>query len=120
MMLRMGGLVCAIAIVLAACGGGDAGGCPALADDAVALVQDVIDEVDALSLEELASLGDAEFLADFEERAEDLDQRAEDADCSEEELATLLQERAGDLSASTEFGQIFVDLISSGSFFEQQ
>ncbi len=120
MMLRRGALLGAIALVVAACGGGDAGGCPAIADDAVALVQDVIDEVDAMSLDELATLGEGDLLGDFEAQAQDLEQRAEDADCSDEELGTLLQERAGQLSATTEFGQIFVDLIASGSFFQQQ
>lgn len=119
-MLRRRAFLGAIALVAAACGGGDAGSCAAIADDTVALVQDVIDEVDAMSLDELASLGDGGLIADFEGRAQGLEQRAQDAECSDEELATLLQDRAGELNASTEFGQIFVDLISSGSFFQQQ
>jgi hypothetical protein len=120
MVLRRGAFLAAITLAVAACGGGDGGGCAAIADDTVALVQDVIDEVDAMSLDELASLGDGDLLGDFEAQAQELEQRAQDADCADEELATLLQDRAGELSATTEFGQIFVDLVSSGSFFQQQ
>lgn len=119
-MLRRGAMLAAVALVAASCGGSDAGGCAAIADDTVALVQEVIDEVDAMSLDELAALGESDMLTDFEARAQDLEQRAQDADCSDEELASLLQDRAGELSATTEFGQIFVDLVSSGSFFQQQ
>jgi hypothetical protein len=120
MSLRRGALACVVAFTLVACGGDDVGECPAVADDAVALVQEVIDQVDAMSLEQLAALSGSDLLADFEARAQELDSRANDAECSETELSTLLEERSGSLTATTEFGQIFVDLIASGSFFQQQ
>ncbi len=120
MSLRRGAIACVIAVTLVACGGEDAGVCPAVADDAVALVQEVIDQVDAMSLEQLAALSGSDLLADFETQAQELDTRANDAECSEEELSTLLEERSGSLTATTEFGQIFVELIASGSFFQQQ
>ena len=46
-----------------------------------------------------------------------LDERAAAAGCSEERMAELLDERAGDLSADSEFGQTIVDLILEDQFF---
>ena len=99
--------VATFALVAGACGGGDSGSCAVIADDAVALVQDLIDEIDDMSLDQLAAI-DETFTVDFESSFEELQTRADDADCSDNEMADLVEERVGDLTAESEFGQLFI------------
>lgn len=110
-------IAAAVGLVAAACGGGGAS-CESIADDGMELVQDLIDEIDSMSQEELeaAILGEG-FLADFEEKAEEIDDRASEAGCSDEEMQMLVNERAGSLTAETEFGQLLLDGVQSGDFF---
>ena len=51
-------LMAALGLVAAACGGdsGGADSCEGVADDAIQVIQDVIDELDSLSLEDLATM----------------------------------------------------------------
>jgi hypothetical protein len=118
MLKRLVPVIAAFGLVVAACGGGTAS-CEDIANDAVALVQDIIDEVDTMSPDELAGLDqDPDFITDFEQKAEELDEEAAAAGCSNEELSQLVAEQSGSLTAESEFGQLFVDLINSGEFFE--
>lgn len=107
-------------LVVAACGGGTAS-CEDIADDVIGMVQEVIDEVDQMSPEDLAALSgdqEPEFMADFEQRSEDLRMDAEEAGCSDQELAELFSARASTLTAESEVGQFFVELFNSGDLFE--
>jgi len=106
-------------LVVAACGGGTAS-CEDVADETIDLVQGVIDEVDQMSPEDLAAMGEEqpEFMNDFEQQSEELRQDAEDAGCTDEQLAELFSERASSLTAESEFGQLFVELFNSGDLFE--
>ncbi|MDH3499854.1 MAG: hypothetical protein OEM97_07015 [Acidimicrobiia bacterium] len=105
------------AAVLAGCSGASES-CGDIADEGIDLIQEFVDEVDAMDADAIAdAISDSEFLGDLEARANSLDERAAAAGCSEDEMAGLLDDRSGDLSAGTEFGQIIVDLILDDAFF---
>ena len=113
-------LVAALGLLAAACGGDSGGGsCESVADDAIEVVQDVINEMDSLSLEEIAGMEEEpEALQDMERRAEELQQQADDLGCSDAEMEQLLNARVGQLSAEGMFGQLLVDELQTGGFFE--
>ena len=113
-------LMAALGLVAAACGGDSGGGsCESVADDAIDVIQEVIDEMDALSLEEIASMEEEpQALQDMERRAEELQDQANDLGCNDAEMETLLNARAGDLTANGMFGELLVDELQSGGFFE--
>lgn len=119
-MRKIAALVCAIGLVAAACGGGDSASCDAIADDAIVLIQDLIDEFDALSLEELSG-DEPAFIADFESDAEGLDQRAVDAGCSDSEMESLMDDRIDRLTSTGLIGETVIQQLQSegfGSFTE--
>ena len=102
----------ALALMLAACGGGDAG-CPSIADDGVALIQDAIDELDGLSLADLDSNPlDSD---DYERRAEDLERRSGQAGCTDDEMAELFSERVDRLSAGSNnpAGEFLISIMAA-------
>ncbi len=116
MLKRFVPVVAAFGLVVAACGGG-ASSCEDIASDTVDLVQDVIDEVDQMTPEEVAGQGEnLDFLTDFEAESEKLADEATSLGCSSEELSEAIKERAGSLTAESEFGQFFVQLVQSGEF----
>ena len=103
--------------VLAACGG-NAAACGDIADEGFDLLQEFVDEVDAMDAAQLAeAVNDDSFMGGIEGRATTLDERAAAAGCTEEDMADLLAERSEDLVADTEFGQVIVDLILEDAFF---
>jgi hypothetical protein len=114
---RVFALIGATVLVVSACGGSDSASCEGIAEDAMGLVQGLIDEIDGMSLEELSSLGD-EFTSDFEAQFEDLEARADDANCSDSEMADLVEERVDDLTAETEFGDLFIEQFRAEGFGE--
>ena len=115
-------LLAAIGLAVAACGGGDAEACGEIADDAVALMQDLITDAEGL----VETGGDADqldaILTTFESGIDGLEERQSDEGCSDSQIEDLLAERADSLQANTEVGQQFVqefvDQLESGSFFE--
>ncbi len=105
------------AAVLTGCGGTGAN-CGPIADEGIELLQDFIDEFDQLTPDEAAAAAvDPEFLADIEERADEIDAKADAEGCSEEQITELLLERADGLEARTEFGQLLLDVILDEAFF---
>lgn len=113
-------LIAALGLVAAACGGDDAGGsCESVADDAIQVIQDVIDELDSLTLDELAAMDDEpEAIADMERRADELQDKANDLGCSDSTMEELLNARVGDLKAEGMFGELLVSELEGGGFFE--
>lgn len=102
----------ALALVLAACGGSDSS-CSAIADDAIDLFQEGIDELDGLS--DLQSLDSDPFSGgDFEARGAELEQRQIDAGCTDEEMTELVVDKMGDLTAgdSNPAGQFLISLLT--------
>ena len=113
-------LMAVLSLVVAACGG-DSGGdsCESVADEAIQAIQDVIDEVDSLTLEEFGAMDEEpEALADMERRAEELQQRADELGCSDAEMEELLNARVGNLEAEGMLGTLLIDELEGGGFFE--
>lgn len=113
-------LIAALGLLAAACGGDDAGAtCEDVADDAIQVIQDVIDELDALSLEEIAAMEEEpEALADMERRADELQNQANELGCSDAEMEELLNARVGNLEAEGMFGELLIGELEGGGFFE--
>lgn len=113
--------IAALGLIAAGCGGDSDGAdsCEGVADDAIQVIQDVIDELDSLSLEDLAAMeGDPPAIADMEQRADDLQTKATDLGCSDATMEELLNARVGNLKAEGLFGELLVDELESGGFFE--
>lgn len=104
-----------------ACSGGDSA-CVTIADDAIEVFQDLIDEIDELDLAEAAAAGD-DFtfpgLSEMERRADELQSDLEEAGCDDAELRDLLTERIGRLEARTVFGQAVIEGIRREGLFEE-
>lgn len=116
-------LVAALGLVAAACGGSDSSGgsCEGVADGAIAAFQDVINEFDALSLDDAAALGGEEqpqFMTDMENRMDDLQAQADDLGCSDETMEELFLERIDTLTAEGMFGELMLQELQGGSIFE--
>lgn len=104
----------ALALVLAACGGADAG-CPSIADDGVDLIQDAIDELDGLSLSDLNN--NPLSTDDYERRSEDLERRSDAAGCTDVEMAELLSQRVDRLSADSNnpAGEFLISIMAAAA-----
>lgn len=112
---RIVALVAALSLVAGACGGDVASSCDGIADDAVALVQTLIDEIDGMTLDELSEIG-ADFANELAADFDDLQARADEANCSDAEMGDLVEERVGDLTADTQFGQLFIEQFRAEGF----
>lgn len=117
-MKRISILLVVVALALGACSGG-ASTCEELADEAIDLVQALIDDVEAelgdADLAELAeSAADLPSLEEYEEKANDLDAQADDLGCSEAEMSGLVTERGDQLKATTPVGNLIIEGITSG------
>ena len=114
-------LIAALGLIAGACGGDDAGGsCEDVADDAIAAFQDVIDEVDEMTLEEAAAMGDEEpaFISEMEQKFEDLEARADSLGCSDAEMEQLFVARLDNLTAEGMLGQLMLDEFRNQSLFD--
>lgn len=85
--MRILSLMLSFALVAGACGGGDGGGCEAIVDEGVDLLQQAIDDLAGLTLSDIESdpFDDPELGRQFD----DLEQRSNDEGCSDEELNDL-------------------------------
>lgn len=130
-MLRLfAGLLLAFLIVLPACGGGgdDNGAaagsvdevetCEQLADMTIAEFQELLDGLADVTVEEMQSDTTPEALVEFEEDGEVLSAKSEELGCSDEDMARMLDERAGDLTAEGAFAELFLQEVQSGDFFQ--
>lgn len=130
-MTRLAAALLALAIVAAACGddgAADAGSldsCEGLAAAGIALLQDTIDVIDDLDPAELATLGESDTtppaFAALEARGDELTARADEIGCSDEEMASLMAERAAGLSSDSIFGQFILEGVKAGEggFFDE-
>ena len=106
--------------IVAACSSDGEASCADIADEGIQLIQDFVDVVSELSLVEIVGSGDdVPGLTDFEEEGERLQDKANDAGCSDEEMESLLNQRAGDLESDSEFGQLIIDSIRSEGLFSE-
>ena len=114
---RLFAVLAALALVASACGG-DADTCSAIADDALDLVQGLIDQVDEMSIEQLAEL-DANFTSDFEADIDKLVNDADEANCSDDQMTELFRGKVDTLTSDSEFGQLFIDQFTSDDLFSE-
>ena len=132
-MKKLIGILLALMLVTAACGGDDGGGadyknpesitsCDGLLDAGMAMLQDFLDDVAELDLAALASEEPPAQLASLEADGEALEARANALNCSTAELDAGIVERVGDLNVADDnvIGQFILSGIQSGGggFFE--
>jgi len=112
---KMTMLVVALAVVAAACSSGSsAGSCDKVADDAVAAIQNMIDQFDAMSPQELADLGDnAPQFQEIDQKMSELEQQAKDLGCSDSEMNDLVAARLDRLTAKGDFGKLILEQVKS-------
>jgi hypothetical protein len=112
-------LIVVFALVLAACGGGQAETCDELAEETVNLMQELIDDVEKevgnVSVEELIATGEAlPSVEGFEEDAAKIDERAAELGCTQTEIQNGVAARANQLEANTPIGQFLIEAIRDG------
>jgi hypothetical protein len=123
-MKRLAVAALCLSMVAAACGDDAAAdpatldSCEGLATAGIDLLQDTIDLIDGLDAAALASFGEGtevppEFTA-IQTRGDELTGRATEIGCSDEEMAALMAERAGGLSADSVFGQFILEGVRAG------
>ena len=111
--------IAVFALVLAACGGGQAETCDELAEETVNLMQELIEdvgkEVGNVSVEELIATGESlPSVEGFEEDAEKIDDRAAELGCTQTEIQNGVAARANQLEANTPIGQFLIEAIRDG------
>ena len=112
-------LFVSFALVVAACGGGQAETCDELAEETVELMQRLIDDVEKemgdASIEDLlASGGDLPSVEHIEEDSAKIDERAAELGCTQAEIQNAVAARANQLEASTPIGQFLIEAIRDG------
>jgi len=108
-----------LALVLSACGGGQAKTCDDLSDQTIDLMQELIDNVEAevgdMTVEELtATGGDLPSVDQFKEEAAKIDDRAVELSCTQSDITAGVTERIDQLEAHTPIGEFLIKAISSG------
>ena len=111
--------IAVFALVLAACGGGQAETCDELAEETVNLMQELIDDVEKevgnVSVEELIATGEAlPSVEGFEEDAAKIDDRAAELGCTQTEVQNGVAARANQLEANTPIGQFLIEAVRDG------
>ena len=116
-MRRIVTLACAVALAATACSGADAASpCEAIADDTIALLQDLVDEFDGKTFAELQSVDPAAIDAELDREFERLEAEAIEGECDDDTMGSLVEDRLDNLTARTEIGQSIVDSISLEGF----
>ena len=114
-------LLTVLAVAISACGG-QPETCDEVADETVALMQDLIDEVESelgdMSVEELlatfASGEELPSVVSFDEKAEKLSERAGELGCTQDQLEIAVAQRTDQLQADTPLGQFIIEAIKGG------
>jgi len=109
-----------VAIAVTACSGsGEAETCDDIADQTVVQMQKLVDAVDeefgSLTLEQfLETDGEPSNLAELSEESAAIEKRWEELGCTDEEVGQRISTQIGGLTAETEIGLLFLDLVVSG------
>lgn len=121
-------LFSALALVLAACGGGDgevqsvedAESCEDVADLSIDMMQDMLDELSDMTMADFSNSEEPpEALQEFESDSEELQNKADELGCSSEEMQSLLQERTDQLEAEGPIAEMILQQLQEGGVFEQ-
>lgn len=121
-MKKLIGLLAVLSLVVAACGGDEPVSldtCEGVAEATIDLVQDVIDELEAMSPSDFGRMsqeGTANFPAfvEIEERGTELGLKAQELECAD--IDTLVAERADQLEAdpANAFSQLIIESTRNG------
>lgn len=122
-------LVLMLALSAVACGSNDededdaptianAETCADLMDAFMPVMQGVLDAVSDMSMAEMMSEEEPEFLAEFEDDLDEIEAKSNELDCQEDELQALLLERADQLTASGPVGELLLQMMQDESFFD--
>ena len=109
--------VMSLALVTPACDS-DLASCDEVADEAVGLVQGVVDAADAMSLADMrAQEGPPDYVQRLDEQGERLEQAAVELDCTDQELRDLIAERAEQLDSNGPVGEMVIEAVRGGQVF---
>lgn len=121
-MKKIIGLLAALSLVVAACGGDEPVSldtCEGVAEATIDLVQDVIDELEAMSPSDFGRMsqeGTADFPAfvEIEQRGTELGLKAQELECAD--IDTLVADRADQLEAdpTNAFSQLIIESTRNG------
>jgi hypothetical protein len=118
-MRRAAVIILAGSLVVAACSSSDdaesAETCDDLAEAGLTLIQDVLNELDDMSIEDLVELGDEEpeaFL-NLEAEGEALDTKATELGCEEDELSAFVASNVDDLEADGPVSELILEQIKA-------
>jgi len=122
MLRRLAVLLVFLGLVAGACSSTveiSAESCGDITDEAMALFQRLIDDVDAefgdLTVEELIdSGGELPSIQTFEEDADVIDELALELGCAQSEISGAVSSRVGELTAETDLGRFLIGAIRSG------
>lgn len=109
-----------LGLLAASCGGGsDAGAdsCEGVADEFIVIMQDVIDELDAMSLDDLGATETPPAIDDLEQRGDALQTKADGLGCSDAEMEELINARVGNLTSDGILGQFLIEEAEDGGLF---
>jgi hypothetical protein len=118
--IRLSALLVAIAMVVSSCGGGiSASTCDEVVDETMGLIQRLIDQVDAeagdRTVQEFLESGDElPSVTDFREDAGRIDEIAADLGCDPAGIASGVDARLGELTATTDLGRFLINAFRSG------
>lgn len=110
-----------VALVAVGCSSDDvsASTCDDIVDETMELLQSLIDDVDQefvdLTVADfMATEGDLPSLAAFEEDAQQIDEIAAELGCTQTQISNGVDERVGELTATTDLGRFLIDALRSG------
>ncbi|MDK1011114.1 MAG: hypothetical protein QGM46_00530 [Actinomycetota bacterium] len=119
--LRVVALFLALGLVAAACGGSSisASDCTDITDETLALIQRLVDDVDAefesMSVEDfVATEGDLPSVERFEQDAATIDDLAAELGCTQQEIGTEVRERLDELTSKSDLGRFIINAIRVG------
>lgn len=119
--LRVVALFLALSLVAAACGGSSisASDCTDITDETLALIQRLVDDVDAefesMSVEDfVATEGDLPSVERFEQDAATIDDLAAELGCTQQEIGSEVRERLDELTSKSDLGRFIINAIRVG------
>lgn len=89
----------------------NADSCEELADASIGVMQNVLDAVSELSMADMMAEEEPDVFGDFEQDLENAEAKSNELNCSDEEMASLLEERVSNLTASGPVGEMVLQML---------
>lgn len=119
-------LVLMLAFGAIACGSDDeddepptvsnADSCEELADAFIPIIQSVLDEASEMTMAEMTSGEEPEFLGDLEDQVSEAEAKSNELECTDDEMGALLEERFDELTASGPVGEMILEGMRQEGF----